>query len=82
VAREVVERAARGDHVDEPEQGRAEVGVLRGEVHRLVVDRLQGVAARPRQRRGEIAPDRDDVGFRSRRGCHGLDDIGSLRSVG
>ena len=66
VAREVVERAAGGDDVDEAEQGRAEVGVLRGEVHRLVVDRLQRVAARPRQRRGEIAPDRDDVGFRSR----------------
>jgi hypothetical protein len=81
VAREVVERAAGGDDVDEAEQRRPEVGVLRGEVHRLVVDRLQRVAARPRQRRGEIAPDRDDVGFRSRRACHGLDDIGSLRRL-
>ena len=76
VAREVVERAARGDDVDEAEQGCAQVGVLRGEVHRLVVHRLQRVAARPRQRRGEIAPDGDDVGFRGRGACHGRDDIG------
>ena len=54
VAREVVERAAGGDDVDEAEQGGAQVGVLRGEVHRLVVDRLQRVAARPR-----AAPRRD-----------------------
>ena len=71
VAREVVERAAGGDDVDEAEQGGPQLGVLRGEVHRLVVDRPQRIAARPGQRRGEIAPDREDVGFRSRGGGHG-----------
>ena len=48
VAREVVERAAGGDDVDEAEQRGPQLGVLRGEVHRLVVDRLAADCGSPR----------------------------------
>ena len=53
VAREVVERAAGGHDVDEAEQRRLELGVLRGELHRLGVRGLQagggrGAGGRPR----------------------------------
>ena len=57
VAGEVVERAAGGRHVDEPEQRGAQLGVLRGELHRLVVERLERVA-RGRHRRGQPASHR------------------------
>ena len=52
MAREVVEVARRGHDVDEAEQRGLELGVRRGEVHRLVVDRLQRVAG-GRKRAGE-----------------------------
>ena len=57
VAREVVERPAGGHDVDEPEQRRLELGVLRREVHRLLVDRLQRVA-RDRHRGRQTAAQR------------------------
>ncbi len=44
VAREVVERAAGGDDVDEAEQGGLELRVLGGELHRLVVGGRDRVA--------------------------------------
>ena len=56
VPREVVEVAAGGHDVDEAEQRRLELGVLRGEVHRLLVERLQRVA-RDRHRGREALAD-------------------------
>ena len=53
VPREVVERPARRHHVDEPEQRRLELRVLRRQLHRLVVRRLQRAPHPRRQRRGE-----------------------------
>ena len=41
---QVVERAARGRHVHEPEQGGAKLGVGGGHLHRPVVERADGVA--------------------------------------
>jgi hypothetical protein len=50
VAGEVVERPARGDDVDEPEERGLEVGVGGREVHRLGVERLERVPRRGRHR--------------------------------
>jgi hypothetical protein len=61
VAREVVERAARRHHVHEPEERGAQLGVPRGEVHRLVVDRPERVACLAWQRRSELEPDAMDL---------------------
>ena len=44
VAGEVVEVPAGGHDVHEPEQRGLQLGVLRGEVHRLLVERLEGIA--------------------------------------
>ena len=58
MAREVVERAAGGHDVDEAEQRGLELGVLRGELHRLLVGGLERVARRRRERRPEPLADR------------------------
>ena len=65
VAREVVEVAAGGDDVDEAEERGAQLGVLRGEVHRPVVERAQrlgpgrGQGGRQLARRRRGRPARD-----------------------
>ena len=51
VRRQVVERAAGGDDVDEAKERRAQLVVLRGEVHRAVVERLERMAAVGRETR-------------------------------
>ena len=61
VAREVVERAAGRHDVDEAEQRGLQLRVLGGELHRLLVGRLQRVARRARQRGGELAADREQL---------------------
>jgi hypothetical protein len=53
VAREIVERAAGGHHVDEAEQRGLQLGVLRGELHGLLVGGLERI---PR-RRWECGPE-------------------------
>ena len=63
MAREVVEDAAGRDDVDEAEQRGAQLGVLRGEVHGLVVELLDGVARGGRERRGEVLAGGEDLGF-------------------
>ena len=60
VAREVVERAAGGRDVHEPEERGAQLVVLGGEVHRLRVERLERVARRRGERRGEVLADLED----------------------
>ena len=65
VTGEVVERAARRHHVDEAEQRRAQLGVARGELHRLVVQRLDRVAGGGRERIGELATDALDFALRA-----------------
>ncbi len=57
VAREVVQRAAGGDDVDEAEQRGLELGVLGGELHRLLVGDLERVAHARGQRVGESLAD-------------------------
>ena len=49
VAREVVERPARGRHVHEPEERGPQLRVARGQLHRALVERLHGWRARPRE---------------------------------
>ena len=63
VAGEVVERAAGRDDVDEPEQRGLELGVLRGELHRLLVGGLERVARAGGQRVGEPLSDFDEALF-------------------
>ena len=70
VARQVVEVAARGHDVDEAEQRGLELRVRGGEVHRLVVERLERVA-RGRQRRREPAPDLEQLALDRRVVDHG-----------
>ena len=65
VAGEVVEVAAGGDDVDEAEQRRLELLVGRGEVHRLVVDRLQRVARLRGHVGSQPATDLMQVGFQA-----------------
>ena len=76
VACQVVEVAAGRHDVDEAEQRGLELGVARGEVHRLVVERLQR-AARGRRQALPQAP-ADLVQFAFQRGFfdHAADDIG------
>ena len=50
VAGEVVERAAGGRHVHEPEEGRAQLLVLRRQLHRALVEGAERVAASRRER--------------------------------
>ena len=69
VAREVVERAAGGHDVDEAEQRRLELGVLRGELHRLGVRGLQRVAGGARQVVREPRPHRVQLALEAR-GLH------------
>ena len=66
VAREVVERAAGGDDVDEAEQRGLELGVLGRELHRLAVGGLERVAGRRGQRAGEPAADLEQLRFQPR----------------
>ena len=63
---EVVERAARGRHVDEPEERRAQLGVLGGDPHRALVDRPQRMPRGRRQAVDELATDRADLGLQPR----------------
>ncbi len=56
VGGEVVERAAGGHDVDEAKERRAQLGVLGGELHRAVVERLERVAAMGWERPGQRAP--------------------------
>ena len=58
VAREVVERAAGGHDVDEAEQRGLQLGVLRGELHGLLVGGLERVPRRRRERGPEPLADR------------------------
>jgi len=57
VAREVVERPARGRHVDEAEQRRAQLRVLRGQLHRLRVEGTDRVARARREARRQLTAD-------------------------
>ena len=63
MAREVVERAAGRDDVDEAEQRGLQLGVLGGELHRLAVGGRDRVARRRRQRVGEPAADLEQLRF-------------------
>jgi hypothetical protein len=67
VLREVVDRPAGGDHVDEAEQRRLELRVARGEVHRLVVECRQRSPDGGGHRLRQLPPDREDVGIGGRR---------------
>ena len=62
MAREVVERAARRDDVDEPEQRRAQLAVARGELHRPRVERPHRMARGGRERGGQLGADPLDLG--------------------
>ena len=62
VPRQVVEVAAGGHDVDEAEQRGLELGVRGGEVHRLVVERLQRVARR-RQGGRQLAAHLEQLAF-------------------
>ena len=66
VAREVVERAAGRDDVDEAEQRGLELGVLRRELHRLLVGGLERVARRRGQRVVQLASDFEQLGLEPR----------------
>ena len=57
VACEVVERAAGGRDVDEPEQRRAQLGVVRRQLHRALVDNPKRMARPPGQCRVDRAAD-------------------------
>ena len=61
VPREVVERAARRHHVDEPEQRRAQLAVAGGELHRAGVERAHRVAGAGRERGRQLAADPPDL---------------------
>ena len=67
VRREIVERAAGGDDVDEAKQRGAQLVVLGREVHRAVVERLERVAAVRRKRVVQCAPDAPDLALRASR---------------
>ena len=67
VAGEVVERPARGRHVDEPEERRAQLGVARGQLHRALVDGLERVPRARGKRVRELAPDALDIRFQQPR---------------
>ena len=61
MAGEVVEGAAGGDDVDEAEQRGAQLGVLRGEVHRACRRaRFSGLDRAVREGGGQVAPDGQD----------------------
>ena len=57
VAGEGVERSARRDDVDEPEERRPELGVARSEIDRLVVDRPDRMVGVRRERLRQRAAD-------------------------
>jgi hypothetical protein len=52
---EIVKRAASGRHVHEPEQRRAQLGVLARQLHRLRVERAHRVPRARREARRELA---------------------------
>ena len=66
VPREVVEVAAGRHDVDEAEQRGAQLGVLGGQVHRLLVELLEGVARGGRERGGEVLADGEELGSSAR----------------
>ncbi len=61
MAREIVERAARRNDVDEPEQRRPQLAVAGGELHRPGIERSERMPRAGRERRGEIAADLPDL---------------------
>ena len=75
VAGQVVEVATGGHDVDEAEQGGAQLGVARREVHGPVVQRADRMARVAGQRAREVAPNRQDLGL-ERGAVHGGDDSG------
>ena len=80
VARQVVEVAAGRHDVDEAEQRGLQLGVLRGELHRLLVGRLQRVARGARQRGGQLLADREQLLLERALLDHAADDtLGSMK---
>src|SRR5918998_1877029 len=77
VAGQVVEVAARGHHVDEAEQRGLELGVARREVHRLVVERLQGAPRGGGHGVRQPPPDGEQLLLQLLLVDHGDDDIGA-----
>ena len=63
---EIVERVARRRDVDEPEERRAELGVLGREPHRALVDRSQRVPCGRWKAVDELTTDRADLGLQPR----------------
>ena len=61
VARHVVERPARRDHVDEPKQRRSELAVARRQVHRPGVERAHRVPGRRWDRTGQLGAHSADL---------------------
>ena len=83
VTGEILQRAAGRHDVDEPKQRRAKLGVSRGELHRLLVQRLDRMASRRRERVRELATDALDLPLERRghdktiRAGRGLLEIGA-----
>ena len=71
---QVVEGAACRDDVDEAEERRPQLEVLRRVVHRALVERAQRVPRGRRERRGQLAADPMDVLLEGRRVGHVRDD--------
>jgi hypothetical protein len=83
VTGELVERAAGGGDVDEPEKRRAQLAVLARELHRPLVEGTNGVAGRGGQRGVKLATDPLELALqgigRWRRRWLGHDDKGTPR---